>query len=57
MQHIVTINTYLDTIIKAYHSINVAVTAYALSLFEDYVWRAEGGQNVIEVLKRTTSSK
>jgi hypothetical protein len=57
MSHIVSVNTYLDTIIKAYHPINVAVSAYALSLFEDYVWKAEDGQNIIQVLKRTTPTK
>ena len=44
---------YLNIIIKAYHPINVAVTAYSLSLFEDYVWKVEDGVSIVKVLKET----
>ena len=33
---------------------NAAVTAYVLSLLEEYVWKVDDGESIIEVLKKTT---
>jgi hypothetical protein len=38
-------------IIQAYHPINVGVTAYVLSLLEDYMWRTEDTKSIFDVLK------
>ena len=56
-EHIAKLPNYLNTIIKAYHPINVAVTAYSLSLFEDYLWKVEDEASVIKALKETRDTK
>ena len=45
------IENYGNMIIQAYHPINVGVTAYVLSLLEDYMWRTEDTKSIFDVLK------
>ena len=41
------ITDYTYIILRAYHPVNVAVTAYVLMLLQDYSWKAENGISII----------
>lgn len=42
---------YGNIIMDAFHPICTPVTAYCLSLLEDYIWRAEDCKDIFTILK------
>lgn len=38
---------YTYILLKAYHPVNVAVTAYVLMMLQDYSWKAENGTSIV----------
>ena len=41
---------YGVVLLRAYHPINVAVSAYVLVMLQDYAWKAECSRSLIECL-------
>lgn len=42
---------YTAILLRAYHPVNVAVTAYVLMMLQDYSWKVENGVSIIETLR------
>jgi hypothetical protein len=40
---VATIKDYPIILLRAYHPVNVAVTAYVLLMLQDYSWKVESG--------------
>lgn len=45
------ISDYPIILLRAYHPVNVAVTAYVLLMLQDYSWKVESG-SILETLKK-----
>ena len=46
-----TIHDYALVLLRAYHPVNIAVTAYVLLMLQDYGWKVENSITVMESLK------
>lgn len=42
---------YTIILMRAYHPVNVAVTAYVLLMLQDYNWKVENGVSMLETLR------
>jgi hypothetical protein len=42
---------YAITLLRAYHPVNVAVSAYVLLMLQDYAWKVESRHTILESLE------
>jgi hypothetical protein len=38
-------------LLRAYHPVNIAVSAYVLAMLKDYSWKVEDGISIVDSLK------
>jgi len=43
--------TYLASIMRNFHPINIAITAFVLELLTDFIWRTEDSEQALEQLR------
>ena len=48
--NITEIKNYGSVLMRAYHPVNMQITAYCLSLLTDYLWRVEEGDDILKIL-------
>ena len=48
---VATIHDYALVLLRAYHPVNIAVTAYVLMMLQDYAWKVENSITMVESLK------
>jgi hypothetical protein len=45
------IEQYTLILLRAYHPVNIAVSAYVLTMLKDYSWKVEDGISIVNALK------